>query len=130
MGAMVVLIEPYPLHAKLFSDVVRMAGHHCVTAFSGREGLAISAAAHPELVVLDIVLPDCDGRDLILDLRRNKRTADIPIMVLTAADDVIYESECRAFGATAFLSKPIHLSEFRDSIESLVGTVTSRQISR
>lgn len=121
MGAMVVLIEPNPLHAKLFSDFIRLSGHHCVTALSGREGRAITAAALPELVILDLVLPDCDGRDLILDMRRDAITADIPIMVLTAADDLKNEHECRAFGATAFLSKPVQLADLRNSIESSIG---------
>lgn len=130
MGAMVVLIEPNPLHAKLFSDFIRITGCHCVTAPSGKEGHAITSAAHPELVILDLVLPDCDGRDLILAMRRDKRTADIPIIVLTAADDLTVESECCAFGAKAFLSKPVHLSVLRDSIESLIGVVGTGQMAR
>lgn len=125
MSAMVVLIEPYPLHAKLFSDFIRMAGLDCVTAVSGREGYAITAAAHPELVILDLILPDCDGRDLILDMRRDRRTADIPIMVLTAADDIKNECECRAFGATSFLSKPIRLTDLQGHIESALSVRVS-----
>jgi DNA-binding response OmpR family regulator len=117
MVALVVLIEPYSLHAKLFTDVVRMAGHHCVTALTGREGLAIAVAVRPELVILDLVLPDCDGRDIILELRHDERTATVPIMVLTAADGPNNEFECFAFGATAFLSKPIHIADLRKQID-------------
>lgn len=129
MRAVVILIEPNPMHAKLFSDLIRVAGHHCVTALSGREGKAITAAARPELVILDLVLPDCDGRDLIMEMRRDERTAEIPIMVLTAADDIRNECECRAFGATAFVSKPVHLSELRDQIESAISVAVSRNMT-
>lgn len=125
MSSVVVLIEPNPLHAKLFSDLIRFAGYHCITALSGREGSAITSATQPELVILDIVLPDCDGRDIILNIRRNERTANIPIVVLTAADDIQNEYECRAIGATAFVSKPVHLSELRDQIEIAISVKVS-----
>lgn len=130
MDPVVVLIEPNPLHAMLFSEFIQMSGHRCVTAPSGQEGFAITAAERPKLVILDIVLPDCDGRDLILDMRRDTRTADIAIMVLTAVDDLTVESECRAFGAEAFLSKPLHLSVLLDSIDSLVGSAVVRRTAQ
>lgn len=126
MGAMIVLIEPYAVHAKLFSEVIRMAGHHSVTATTGREGLAIVEATHPELIILDVVLPDRDGRDIILDIRQGERTAAIPILVITAADELNTEWECLAFGATAFLSKPVRIAEL---IKHITDTINVEKLS-
>lgn len=120
MVAIVVLIEPYSVHATLFSEVIRMAGHQSVIATTGQEGLAVAAASLPDLVILDIVLPDCDGRDIILGMRRNAKTAAIPIMVITAADELNTELECLAFGATAFVSKPVRIADLVRHIRDII----------
>ena len=118
MDAVILLIEPHPLHAKLFSDVIRMHGFSCVTSSTGREGIAIATCALPQLVILDLVLPDFDGRDVIHLIRKETRTAAIPIIVLTAADGPQNKYDCAVSGATAFIGKPVRLTEFRKQIEN------------
>jgi two-component system, cell cycle response regulator len=77
--------------------------HHAATASEAEQMLA----AHPvDLVILDLILPDRDGRDLLLQLRENPDTATVPVIVLSPRAARSTRSECLAVGASGFLEKP------------------------
>ena len=92
--------------------------------------------AHPiDLVILDLILPDRDGRDLLLQLREDPRTAAIPVIVLSARAGAVTRAECLAVGAHSFLEKPadpqllrrevaLHLSEYRRDTDARVDPPT------
>jgi DNA-binding response OmpR family regulator len=94
------------------------------TMLEGRQGLA----EDPDLLVLDLILPDADGRELLAKLRRDPATADLTVVVLSGSDSEIARAECLALGANAFLEKPFDTTAFRVLVESLLRTaeITSR----
>jgi DNA-binding response OmpR family regulator len=72
---------------------------------------------HPiDLVVLDLILPDRDGRDLLLLLREDPRTAAIPVIVVSAQGGAVARAECLAVGASEFLEKPVDPSLLRAAV--------------
>ena len=82
--------------------------YEVLTASTGEEGLARAAVEpHPDLILLDILLPDIDGYEVCRRLKENPATADIPVIFLTVKSDV--DDEVRGFdlGAVDYITKPI-----------------------
>lgn len=81
-----------------------------LTARSGQETLDRVAAAQPDLILLDIMMPDMDGFEVIRQLKRNPANRDIPIIFLTASNDVEDEQRGLELGAVDYLTKPVAAS--------------------
>ena len=77
-------------------------------ARSGREALDRVAACPPDIILLDIVMPGMDGFEVCRRLKADERTADIPVIFITALDDVSAETRGLALGAIDFITKPFN----------------------
>jgi DNA-binding response OmpR family regulator len=75
-------------------------------AAGGAEGIALAEANRPDLVLLDLVMPDPNGYAVLGALRSREETRSLPVIVLTAEDDEYSARQCFELGATDFLSKP------------------------
>lgn len=106
----VLIIEDDPSHAKLFSHALASQGYECVVARGGDEGTLLAAQVEPTAILIDIRLPDRDGRRIIYDLRAVERLSATPIIAMSAYGDAIMPEECVAAGADAFLRKPVPLT--------------------
>jgi two-component system cell cycle response regulator DivK len=116
----VLIIEDQPSHAKLFSEILRGNGRLSLVALKGREGVALARHATPALVIVDILLPDLDGRQLIAELRGSESTERTPIIAISAVSDRAMERDCLAAGADVFLAKPIHVDQFSAVVAGLL----------
>jgi two-component system cell cycle response regulator DivK len=116
----VLIVEDQPSHAKLFSEILRGNGRSSLVALKGREGIAVARRAAPALVIVDILLPDLDGRKVISELRGNPETEKTPILAVSAVSDRAMERECLAAGADMFLSKPIGVQQFSTVVAELL----------
>lgn len=105
---------------KLFRDLVRSQGHHVLQAVDGQTGLDLARAEMPDLILLDIHLPDVSGLTVAVELKSDDRTRDIPILMTTASMLPQAEQSAAASGCDAFMRKPIEISEFRATIEALL----------
>lgn len=87
--------------------------HHAVTAGEAEQLLG----KHPiDIVLLDLILPDRDGRDLLIQMREHSATATIPVIVLSAKEGAVPKAECLAVGAREFLEKPVQPAVLRAAI--------------
>jgi CheY-like chemotaxis protein len=77
-----------------------------VTAGRGREALVLAIAKIPDAIVLDLYMPGMDGLEVCRHLKRDPLTADIPVVILTGAEDHNMETEALIAGAAALLTKP------------------------
>ncbi|NQT23471.1 MAG: response regulator [Candidatus Omnitrophica bacterium] len=75
-------------------------------AYSGRAGLEVISRENPALIILDLGLPDMDGRDVLTNLKRNKSTKDIPVIILTGKDEQIERDYGMELGAYEYITKP------------------------
>ena len=103
-------------------DTLRSAGLKVVEAKTGEHGLDLFHQIKPDLVLLDLILPDLNGFELCRSIRSREHGAHIPIMIMTRADDV--ESIVLAFdaGATDFITKPLHHVILEQRIRYLLRT--------
>ena len=101
--ATILVVDDEPKITQLVRDYLERAGFGVVTAADGREALMRARTEHPDLVVLDLGLPQLDGLDVT---RRLRRDADVPIIMLTARDDETDKLIGLELGADDYVTKP------------------------
>lgn len=102
----VLLVEDNRTVAATVHGYLKRHARRIHVAASALEAEALLAAHPIDVVVLDLILPDRDGRDLLIQIREDPRTASLPVVVLSAEDNDVARAECLAVGASDFLSKP------------------------
>jgi DNA-binding response OmpR family regulator len=107
----------------LIEKKLKASNYDCVTASRAKEGIALAKSSQPNLILLDIALPDMDGYSLAKELKKDKGTREIPIIFLTGKDleprainERIGETE-----ACGYLMKPCSLKELLDKINATIG---------
>jgi DNA-binding response OmpR family regulator len=110
----------------LVCDALDSAGYQTLSAFDGVEGLRLGEQAHPDVILLDIILPDADGVDLCRDLRRNETTRLIPIIMLTGRQDLSTKLSSYIAGAKRYITKPFQIDQL---IEEVDKTLIQKQIA-
>lgn len=105
--------------SQLLCGMLQAAGHQAIPVFDGASAMmaAIRQPA-PDLIVLDLQMPAGDGQTTLGKLKASSRTAQIPVIVVSAAQDPRVRDEVRALGATTFLQKPVTPDQFLDAVES------------
>jgi two-component system, cell cycle response regulator DivK len=116
----ILIIEDNPLNMKLFRDLLRAQGYQVLEATDGMAGLEVARAETPDLILLDIHLPDVSGLEVAVKLKAGQHTRDIPILVITASLLPEAEQSALSSGCDGFLRKPIAISEFRAAVASLL----------
>ncbi|HUX33796.1 MAG TPA: response regulator, partial [Gemmatimonadaceae bacterium] len=87
----VLVIDDEPAAIEFLSDVLAHQGFHVVSALGGREGMARAVDAHPDVIVLDLMMPEVSGFDVVRGLRGAAATRDVPIIVFTVKDLTAHE---------------------------------------
>jgi two-component system cell cycle response regulator DivK len=115
---LVLIVDDNEKNLKLARDVLRAAGLRTLEAASGSEGIAIATEQLPDVVLLDLRLPDMDGTDVARELRGGARTARIPVVALSALPLAGTGDGFLAAGFAGYLEKPISIAEFPDQVRS------------
>jgi two-component system, cell cycle response regulator DivK len=116
----VLVVEDNELNLKLFCDLLRAHDYVAEPVRDGREAVDRAREFAPDLVIMDIQLPNVSGLELIETLKADAQLQGIPIMAVTAYAGKGDEERIRAAGAEAYVSKPISVLRFVESVEALV----------
>jgi two-component system cell cycle response regulator DivK len=111
VDACVLIVDDNDLDTKLARDVLRYHGFDTVEAGTAAEAMAVATACCPDLVLLDVQLPDADGVTLLAQIRADPRLAATPVVALTALAMPDDERTLLAAGFQAYLAKPIDVLE-------------------
>jgi len=115
----ILIVESDPHVQKLFQSVLSWGGHIVLFSPAGSAGL-LSAKQHaPDLILLDIPLPDSDGLQLLLDLRAVPEIEAIPVLILIAKPQSDTMLKYMQAGASACLEKPFHTYQLLSQVEAL-----------
>jgi two-component system KDP operon response regulator KdpE len=117
MGDRLLVIEPDPSLSARLSSFLQANGFQVLTAADGREGLRIAYEYHPELVILDLVLPDLDGRHTCARLRD---LSDLPILMLSKSSGEEAIVACLEAGADDCVGDPLQLGELEARVRALL----------
>lgn len=120
MARKVLVVEDNELNLRLFSDLLRAHDFVVEGVRDGREALAAARAFAPDLIIMDIQMPHVSGIELIEALRSDEGLATTPVMAVTAYAGKADEDRIRAAGADAYVSKPVSLMRFVETVEGLV----------
>jgi two-component system cell cycle sensor histidine kinase/response regulator CckA len=115
VGRTVLIVEDNPITRKLLRVAIEIGGYEVLDASDGRSALEIAAARRPDLLILDYVLPDIDGLDLLAEIRRGV-VAEIPAIVVTGMVSRLDEFRRRAGPSTHFLPKPVEPSHLLEAV--------------
>ena len=106
-------IDDNPTNVKVLQTRLRADGYEVVTASDGEEGLAAAREQTPDLILLDVVMPEINGFDVCRQLKSDDRTAPIPVIFVTAREEESDEARGFDIGAVDYITKPIRPSIVR-----------------
>ena len=118
--AKILVVEDNALNIKLFCDLLAAHGHQPEAVLDSREALEAARSFKPDLVITDIQLPHVTGLELIGMLREDEKLKGVPIMAVTAYSGIGDEERVRGAGAQAYVSKPISVVRFAETVEELL----------
>jgi two-component system cell cycle response regulator DivK len=116
----ILVVEDNDLNRKLFCDVLRTSGFEVEPVADGELVLNAARAFAPDLVIMDIQLPNVSGVDLITAMRRDAALNDTPVLAVTAYAGKGDEDRIRDAGATGYLSKPVSIGPFMAAVRGLL----------
>ena len=120
--SVILIVEDNEKNMKLARDVLQSRGYTTLEAVTGEEGVRLGLERKPDLVLMDIQLPGINGIEAFRQLRADPATARIPVVAFTASVTPTDRSHINQAGFDAFLSKPINIREFLDTVKRLLGT--------
>ena len=113
---LILIVDDNGQNRRLARDVLQFAGFRTLEAAGGVEGLALAAEHRPDLVLMDIRMPDMKGTEAVRKLREDERTAAIPVVALTSSTMKGDRERFLADGFDGYLEKPIRVREFPDLV--------------
>jgi putative two-component system response regulator len=123
-----VLVVDDDKHAvEILYRLLQKEGFEVLRAQGGKEALAIVAAQDVDVILLDVMMPEMDGFAVCTELRRQERTRDIPVLLLTAKDDMETRVLGMKLGVSEFLTKPINKRELFARIRAQIHQRTLEQ---
>jgi two-component system, cell cycle response regulator DivK len=113
---LVLIVDDNKMNLKLAREVLRVAGFGTLEAANGVEGIAVAVEHLPDVILMDLRLPDMDGTDAARRLGAEARTASIPVVALSSLPIEGGGDWLQAAGFAGWLEKPIRVGEFPDQI--------------
>ena len=115
--SVILIVEDNEKNMKLVRDILRHNGHTTLEAVTGEEGVRLALSERPDLVLMDIQLPDIDGIEALRRIRA-ERTADaIPVVAVSASVMPDDQQKIVTSGFDAFVTKPINLKQFLETVK-------------
>jgi two-component system cell cycle response regulator DivK len=112
----VLIIEDNPDHVNIASRVLTAAGYTVLTASDAETGLQMATVHHPDVIMLDLGLPDLDGQTLLGQIRRVPKLTDIPVVAVTGWPLETGSRMAKAYGFDGYISKPLNFKTLGEQV--------------
>lgn len=116
----ILIVDDEELNVKLLETLLHAEGYATIAARNGREALTLAALELPDLILLDIMMPEMDGFETVTRLKADPRTQPVPVIMVTAFDDRESKLQALKAGAEEFLSKPIDRADLIVRVRNLL----------
>ncbi|MEN3791852.1 response regulator [Fulvimarina sp. MAC3] len=121
MAKTVMIVEDNELNMKLFRDLIEAYGYETIQTRSGLNAVDLAREHRPDLILMDIQLPEISGLDVTRQLKADPELQRIPVIAVTAFAMKGDEERIREGGCEAYISKPISVPKFIETIRSFLG---------
>jgi two-component system cell cycle response regulator DivK len=121
MTKTILIVEDNELNMKLFHDLLDAHGYKTLQTRNGMEALALAREHRPDLILMDIQLPEVSGLEVTKWLKEDEELKKIPVVAVTAFAMKGDEERIREGGCEAYISKPISVATFLDTVRQFVG---------
>lgn len=130
MAARILVVDDEPSIVKLVTATLESRGYKIDQAFDGHEAIVQAKLHHPDLILLDVMMPGMDGIETRRRLFAEPETKDIPVIHLSAVGDFEKQREALAEGATDYIVKPFTPSDLADRVADMLNPKKQAQIKR
>ena len=114
----ILIVDDDPVFIRMLQNQLEVAGYDVLSAQDGAKGIQIARSKRPDLIIMDIVMPDIDGHKACEIIKRSSLTRNIPIIYLTVKDTPEDEALALELGAKFFIRKPYKFEAILSMIES------------
>ncbi|MBO6511406.1 MAG: response regulator [Roseibium sp.] len=121
MAKTVLIVEDNELNMKLFHDLLEAHGYNTLQTRTGIEALQLARENHPDLILMDIQLPEVSGLEVTKWIKEDENISSIPVIAVTAFAMKGDEERIRQGGCEAYISKPISVAKFLETVRSFLG---------
>ncbi len=118
MKKTVLIVEDNELNMKLFNDLLQAHGYNTLQTAHGIEAMELARAHKPDLILMDIQLPEVSGLEVTRWLKQDEELKSIPVIAVTAFAMKGDEERIREGGCEAYLSKPISIAKFLETVKT------------
>jgi DNA-binding response OmpR family regulator len=121
--ARILLVEDEASLRRLIGYALQTRGYEVIVAVDGRQGLEKARSESPDLILLDMVMPEMGGMEVLGALKKDARLKDIPVLIVTASAQKEDAEKAMDMGAADYLIKPFHVPTLYDRVEELLSGV-------
>ena len=121
----VLVIDDESIVGTVLRYAFQAEGHSIVVADGGREGIELARSESPDAIVLDLMMPVVSGHEVLMVLRDDEATRNVPILVLTAVTMSRERDECLSEGADMVMTKPFDPREVAQAVDALMAPGTA-----
>lgn len=116
----IIIIEDEPDTAEMYAEMMRISGYQVVKYYGGVEAVAQVAEEEPSAVVLDLMMPDLSGLEVLHFMQEDPQLANVPVIIVSAKTLPSDIEEGLAAGAELYLTKPVSFSDLKLAIERVI----------
>jgi DNA-binding response OmpR family regulator len=120
----IVIVEDEPDTAEMFAEMMRMSGYEIYKAYNGTSAVALISKEKPAAVVLDLMMPDLSGLEVLRFIREDPEIADIPVIVVSAKSLPADIKNGLEAGASVYLTKPVGYLDLKAAVENAIRNIS------
>ncbi len=118
----VLVVEDDPQTLMLLTKLIQLRGYDVISAEDGVQGINQIEKGLPDLVLLDIMLPGINGFDVLLKVKSQPKTKQVPVLMCSALTEIKDIERCCQWGAEGYITKPFDLGRVSEKIESILNS--------
>ena len=116
----IIIVEDGPDTAEMFAEMMRLSGYHVLKSYGGTPAIALISHEIPDVVVLDVMMPDLSGLEVLRHLRRDPRLEKIPVIAVSAKSLPSDIKNGLDAGANKYLTKPVAFQDLNAAVRDVI----------
>ena len=128
MKKKILIVEDNKDSSEILGLFITKIGHHPIKARNSNEAIILAEAEEPDLIFMDVALPDIDGIKTTAILKKNPKTSHIPVVALTAWISALWQEKAERVGIVTYLIKPISPQVLKETIEEYTKSSLTRML--